>query len=69
MVQTLFWHKPEDRMFINIWLSVVNLVHFSIPNKEVEVMTEIIYTYSGISACKLSQFGAMISSRNYITAP
>ena len=37
MAQTSSWHKTEERIFIVIRLPSVKLVHFLIPNKEVNV--------------------------------
>ena len=58
MAQTSSWYKPEDKIFTNILLSSVKLVHFCIPYKEVEVMTEINYLL-GLSKCTVCQFGVL----------
>ena len=44
------------------------LVDFHIPNKEIKMMAAIILISSAISVCKLCQFEALISCRNYIIA-
>ena len=63
MTQTSPWQKPENRICIYIWFSFIKVMHF-IPNKEVEVTTEIDEIPSWISVCKLCYDGALISSRN-----
>ena len=55
----------RDGIFIIIWLSSVNLVHFCVPNKEVKVSTENKLNIF-ISVCKL---GALFSSRNFFYHP
>ena len=57
------WHKAEVKIFNNNGSLSPTLTHFRLTNKDVEVTTEIIYV------CKLCQFEALISCRNYIIAP
>ena len=63
------WHKTEVKIFNNNGSLSPTLTYFCLTNKEVEVMTEIIYISSAISVCKLCQFKVHISCRNYIIAP
>ena len=61
MAQTSKWHKTE----VGIFIIILKLVHFHIPNKEVEVTT----VTSVLSVCKFCQVRALVSCRNYHYSP
>ena len=71
MAQTPSNHKPEGRIFVIVWLPLVKLVHFRLPNKGVEVTTEIlvIEILSATSVSKFCQVGGADFNVKIILSP
>ena len=68
LAHAINWHKTEAKILPIILFLSPTLVDFHIPNKEIKMMIEIIKISSAIPVCKLCQFEALISCRNYIIA-